>query len=124
MGLVTFRSLTPHSGGCKHLSPRLHWSWRTMYEGRPIAIVDARLQGGGGVAWRIGRRPGHYAVNWLRNVRGWADRIIGGPGLHRGRRDPHRIAVRGVIDFWRVSRLEPDIRLHLRAETELSGEAL
>lgn len=41
MGLVTFRSLTPRSDGSERLGSRLHWSLRTVYEGRPIIIVNA-----------------------------------------------------------------------------------
>jgi hypothetical protein len=73
---------------------------------------------------RIGGRQGYYAANWLWRVRGWIDRIVGGPGLHRGRRDENHVAFADAIDFWRVSRFEPEGRLQLRAEMRLPGEGL
>ena len=35
---------------------------------------------------RIGGANGWYACNWLWIVRGWIDRMLGGPGMSRGRR--------------------------------------
>ncbi|UCC32395.1 MAG: SDR family oxidoreductase [Phycisphaerales bacterium] len=100
------------------------WSRGTVYEDRRTIMVDAPPQRVFEAVCRIGGRQGYYSANWLWQVRGWMDRIVGGPGLHRGRRDPDRITVGSVIDFWRVSRLEPEKRLHLRAEMKVPGEAL
>jgi len=55
---------------------------------------------------------------------GALDRLVGGPGLRRGRRDPDRLAFGEALDFWRVTALETDRRLALRAEMKLPGEAL
>jgi hypothetical protein len=63
-------------------------------------------------------------VDWLWRVRGAIDRLLGGPGLRRGRRDPDRLAFGEAVDFWRVTAIEPDRRLALRAEMKLPGEAL
>jgi hypothetical protein len=52
------------------------------------------------------------------------DRLIGGPGLRRGRRDPEHLAFGEALDFWRVTAVEPNRRLELRAEMKLPGEAL
>jgi hypothetical protein len=57
-------------------------------------------------------------------VRGALDHLVGGPGLRRGRRDPDRLAYGDAVDFWRVSAVEADRRLALRAEMRLPGEAL
>lgn len=121
---VTLRNLTSHPVGSEHLGSRLHWSRCTAYEDHRTIIVDAPRQRVFEAVCRIGGRQGYYSADWLWHVRGWMDRILGGPGLHRGRRDPDRIAVGSVMDFWRVSRLEPERRLHLKAEMKLPGEAL
>lgn len=72
---------------------------------------------------RLGGRHGWYA-NWLWEIRGFLDRLAGGPGLRRGRRHPDSIALGEALDFWRVAALEPPRLLRLRAEMKLPGEAL
>lgn len=72
---------------------------------------------------RLGGEHGWYAGNWLWRLRGAIDRVLGGPGLTRGRKNPDRIAYGDALDFWRVVDLEPGTRLALRAEMKLPGEA-
>ena len=72
---------------------------------------------------RIGGARGWYSGALLWQVRGAADRVVGGPGLRRGRRDPERLSVGEPLDWWRVSDLEPDRSLALHAEMRLPGEA-
>jgi uncharacterized protein YbjT (DUF2867 family) len=71
---------------------------------------------------RQGGRHGWYA-NWLWQLRGFLDRLVGGPGLRRGRRRPDAIQLGEALDFWRVVGLEPPRLLRLRAEMKLPGEA-
>ena len=73
---------------------------------------------------RVGGGHGWYAADWLWRIRGWLDRLVGGPGLRRGRRDPEMVHYGEALDFWRVTGLDPDRRLALRAEMKLPGEAL
>jgi uncharacterized protein YbjT (DUF2867 family) len=73
---------------------------------------------------RVGGTHGWYAANWLWQVRGWLDRLVGGPGLRRGRLNPDRVAYGEAIDFWRVVGIEPNRRLALRAEMRVPGDAL
>ena len=73
---------------------------------------------------RLGGNQGYYAADWLWRLRGRMDRLIGGPGLRRGRRDPEHLAFGEALDFWRVTAVEPNRRLELRAEMKLPGEAL
>jgi uncharacterized protein YbjT (DUF2867 family) len=73
---------------------------------------------------RIGGGQGYYAADWLWRVRGWMDRLAGGPGLRRGRRDPETVAFGEALDFWRVTGIEENRRLELRAEMKLPGEAM
>jgi hypothetical protein len=73
---------------------------------------------------RVGGGHGWYAADWLWRIRGGIDRLIGGPGLRRGRRDPERVAYGEALDFWRVIGIEQDRSLRLRAEMRLPGEAV
>jgi hypothetical protein len=73
---------------------------------------------------RVGGGHGWYAADWLWRIRGWMDRLVGGPGLRRGRRDPEMVSFGEALDFWRVVGCEKDRRLSLRAEMRLPGEAL
>jgi len=73
---------------------------------------------------RMGGANGWYAVDRLWWLRGVLDRLAGGPGLRRGRRDPERLSFGEVVDFWRVIGLEPSRVLTLRAEMKLPGEAV
>ena len=41
-----------------------------------------------GVLQRIGGKTGWYYGNWLWRLRGFLDRMVGGVGMGRGRRDP------------------------------------
>ena len=72
---------------------------------------------------RIGGARGWYYANWLWRLRGLLDRLFGGVGLRRGRRDPDSLRVGDSVDFWRVEAMEPDRRLRLAAEMKLPGRA-
>jgi uncharacterized protein YbjT (DUF2867 family) len=81
----------------------------------PDAVFRAVCRVGGGHGW--------YAADWLWRLRGMLDRLVGGPGLRRGRRDPERVAYGEALDFWRVTGLVPDRKLELHAEMKLPGTA-
>jgi uncharacterized protein YbjT (DUF2867 family) len=72
---------------------------------------------------RLGGETGWLYLDWAWRVRGWIDRLAGGVGLRRGRRDPEVIRMGDAIDFWRVESVEPGRRLLLRAEMKLPGRA-
>jgi hypothetical protein len=71
----------------------------------------------------IGGEHGWYSFPLAWSVRGWADRLVGGVGLRRGRRDPRRLHVGEALDWWRVEELERPRSLRLRAEMRVPGEA-
>ncbi len=71
----------------------------------------------------LGGRRGWLYANWLWELRGALDRLIGGVGLRRGRRHPDEVRVGDAVDFWRVERVEPDRLLRLRAEMKVPGDA-
>lgn len=72
---------------------------------------------------RLGGQTGWLYLNWAWKLRGWVDRLVGGVGLRRGRRDAEAIRMGDAIDFWRVEAVEPDRSLLLRAEMKLPGRA-
>ncbi|MGQ9650644.1 MAG: SDR family oxidoreductase [Phycisphaerae bacterium] len=99
------------------------WSGGRVFIDRRTSEVNA----GAGAAYRaicrIGGGQGYYAADWLWRLRGWMDHLVGGPGLRRSRRDPEKVGYGEALDFWRVTGVEPDRRLELRAEMRLPGEA-
>ncbi len=72
---------------------------------------------------RIGGQTGWYSGNMLWQIRGAVDRLLGGVGLRRGRRDPVDLRVGEALDFWRVEAFEPGRLLRLQAEMKLPGRA-
>ena len=72
---------------------------------------------------RIGGATGWYYGNWLWQMRGWCDLLVGGIGLRRGRRDPEELRVGDAVDFWRVEAVEINRRLRFVAEMKLPGRA-
>lgn len=65
---------------------------------------------------RIGGSHGWVHANLLWKIRGFIDRVLGGVGLNRGRRDPNDLRVGDSVDFWRVENLTFNRELLLRAE--------
>ena len=76
-----------------------------------------------GVIEGIGGKRGWYYADSLWWARGILDRMVGGPGLRRGRRDPDHLREGEALDFWRVEALEPGGLLRLRAEMKVPGKA-
>ncbi|MFD8383152.1 SDR family oxidoreductase [Streptomyces sp. NPDC059679] len=71
----------------------------------------------------IGGENGWYSFPLAWAVRGWLDRLVGGVGLRRGRRDARRLRAGDSLDFWRVEEIERGRLLRLRAEMRLPGLA-
>lgn len=71
----------------------------------------------------IGGNRGWLYMNWAWRIRGMIDRLCGGVGLRRGRRDADSLRVGEALDFWRVEAVEPDRLLRLRAEMKVPGKA-
>jgi uncharacterized protein YbjT (DUF2867 family) len=71
----------------------------------------------------IGGEHGWYSWPLAWQVRGWVDRVLGGAGLRRGRRDPQHLRPGDALDFWRVEAIVPGRLLRLRAEMKLPGLA-
>jgi uncharacterized protein YbjT (DUF2867 family) len=74
--------------------------------------------------WSIGGKNGWYYGNWLWVIRGFIDKLFGGVGLRRGRKNQDEISPGEALDFWRVLIADKkEKRLLLFAEMKLPGEA-
>jgi uncharacterized protein YbjT (DUF2867 family) len=72
---------------------------------------------------RLGGDTGWLYMNWAWKLRGAFDRLIGGVGLRRGRRDPTLLRQGDAVDFYRVEQLQPNELLRLKVEMKLPGDA-
>jgi uncharacterized protein YbjT (DUF2867 family) len=82
----------------------------------PAAATFAEIE-------RLGGTVGWPFANRLWRLRGWMDRIVGGPGMRLGRRDPQRVRVGDAVDYWRVEALRRPGLIRLRAEMKVPGRA-
>ncbi len=87
------------------------------------AVAEASIDDVWRVVSAIGGSNGYYFADALWKIRGHLDRMAGGTGLRRGRRDPDNVVVGDAIDFWRVVAMEPGTRLSLLAEMKVPGSA-
>jgi uncharacterized protein YbjT (DUF2867 family) len=71
----------------------------------------------------LGGERGWLYLNWTWQIRGWLDKLVGGVGLRRGRRNPDDIRAGESLDFWRVETVEKDHLIRLRAEMKVPGKA-
>lgn len=71
----------------------------------------------------IGGDNGWYSLPIAWAARGFADKLVGGVGLRRGRIHPEKLRVGEAVDFWRVERIDHGSFLRLRAEMKLPGLA-
>jgi uncharacterized protein YbjT (DUF2867 family) len=99
------------------------WAGGAVYTDRRTVTVAAPPAAVFAAVCRIGGGHGWYAADLLWRLRGAIDRLAGGPGLRRGRRDPDEIAYGDALDFWRVIGVTAGSELRLRAEMKLPGEA-
>jgi hypothetical protein len=110
------------------------WAGGTVYLDEREQDCGAAPDALWSVVTGIGGSRGWYSFPLAWSVRGWLDRIVGGVGLRRGRRDPNRLHVGDALDWWRVEEIddgdaggavpEPGVRLlRLRAEMRVPGRA-
>ncbi len=71
----------------------------------------------------IGGDNGWFDFDFLWELRGIIDKLIGGVGLKRGRRSQCDLRISDCLDFWKVVDLQKDERLLLYAQMKLPGEA-
>lgn len=71
----------------------------------------------------LGGDKGWLVWAWAWKIRGLLDRLMGGPGLRRGRRHPVELLPGEAVDFWRVEEVQRPETLRLRAEMKVPGRA-
>lgn len=71
----------------------------------------------------IGGEHGWFDYGYLWKLRGIIDKVIGGVGLKRGRRNQSTLRVGDSLDFWKVVDIKKDERLLLFAQMKLPGDA-
>jgi len=71
----------------------------------------------------LGGRNGWYTYDWLWRVRGALDKLLGGPGLSRGRRDAKTLRLGDSLDFWKVADFRDGRRILLANQMKVPGEA-
>ena len=101
-----------------------HWAGGTILEDGRRIVMAASLEEVWSVVSRVGGSTGWYYGDWLWQLRGVLDRLVGGVGLDRGRRNANELQVGDALDFWRVASLERPRRLLLVAEMKLPGQAV
>jgi uncharacterized protein YbjT (DUF2867 family) len=94
----------------------LNFEHRQLTVSAPAGVVYCVFAGLGGTR-------GWLYLNWVWHLRGLLDRLVGGVGMRRGRRDPNDLRAGDALDFWRVEAVEPDHLIRLRAEMKVPGRA-
>lgn len=89
---------------------------RLKIKGDPATVLNRVFSIGGETGW--------YYADWIWKVRGFIDRMAGGVGLRRGRRNATELNPGDALDFWRVLIADREkMRLLLFAEMKVPGEA-
>ena len=99
------------------------WAGETIYRDHREKIVETSKANLWKSVEQIGGEHGWYGADFLWLARGVIDRLFGGVGLRRGRRNPDTLRIGDSLDFWRVENLEPGVTLKLYAEMILPGKA-
>lgn len=73
-------------------------------------------------ACEVGGPNGWFKYNVLWKIRGFLDKITGGYGLSRGRRQPRDLRLGDAVDFWKVADIKEGKRLLLYAQMKLPGQ--
>ena len=96
----------------------------------PAVISDEQVRrshADAGALWStavaIGGRQGYPMLDPLWQVRGWFDRLVGGPGLNRSGPTAGDVRVGDRLDFWEVVELDTGHRVRMRALMKVPGVA-
>jgi len=99
------------------------WAGGDIYVDDRSRPVDAPPEALWEVIEGIGGDSGWYSWGLAWRVRGWLDKLFGGPGLRRGRRSPYDLQIGDAVDWWRVEEILDQELLRLRAEMRVPGQA-
>ncbi len=107
-----------------HLFQRLAVPTYGVMHDRRIVQIEGDAQRVLNKVFSIGGDTGWYYADWIWKVRGMADKMAGGVGLRRGRRNATELNPGDSLDFWRVLLADREnMRLLLFAEMKVPGEA-
>jgi len=95
----------------------------TIFRSSYRAVLPCRPETVWPIVANLGGSRGWLFANPLWRLRGLVDRLIGGPGLRRGRRDHDTLRNGDALDFWRVLQVDAPTKLTLLAEMKLPGQA-
>ena len=82
------------------------WAGGTVLEARRTREIKAPQDTVWATITQIGGKRGWYSASWLWKVRGTLDKLFGGVGSMRGRRDDKKVQVGDAVDFWRVKTID------------------
>ncbi|PXV68196.1 uncharacterized protein YbjT (DUF2867 family) [Dysgonomonas alginatilytica] len=112
-------SQTLYEGIAKHISVPTMGCFKDVKKAKLIDPETALNN-----IFSIGGNQGWYYADWLWKIRGATDKLFGGIGLRRGRKNDTDISAGESLDFWRVLVADRDKKhLMLYAEMKLPGEA-
>jgi uncharacterized protein YbjT (DUF2867 family) len=86
---------------------------RSLHIHAPAEAVFAILS-------EMGGQKGWLYLDWLWRLRGWIDRMLGGPGM-RGRSSNSELQIGDIIDFYRIDALTPGQMVRMKAELNTPG---
>ncbi|MFC9947775.1 SDR family oxidoreductase [Streptomyces pratensis] len=99
------------------------WAGGSLYQDERQLPVGTPRESLWKVVEAVGGGNGWYSFLLAWAVRGWLDRLVGGVGLRRRRRDAEHLRVGDSLDFWLVEEIGPGHLLRLRVEMRLPGLA-
>ncbi|TQC43467.1 SDR family oxidoreductase [Rhodococcus sp. WS4] len=120
---TTWASASPVGAPSDPLPSDPDWAGEIVYTDERTKDCEADADTLWSVVESIGGENGWYSFPLAWSVRGWLDRVVGGVGLTRGRRNPKQLNTGDPLDFWRVERIERGTLLRLRAEMRAPGGA-
>lgn len=120
---TTWRNAQVHGAPADPLPSDPEWAGHTVYTDSRAVTTTASAEALWSVVESIGGANGWYSLPVAWAARGWLDKVAGGVGLRRGRRDPSRLVVGDALDFWRVEHIDRGRFLRLRAEMKVPGKA-
>lgn len=100
-----------------------HWAGGTVYQNIQQVESSASADSVFATVSGVGGARGWYVANSLWALRGLLDKLLGGVGMRRGRRDADELRVGDALDFFRVEAIDPPHLLRLRAEMKVPGDA-
>ncbi|MDH6533256.1 uncharacterized protein YbjT (DUF2867 family) [Aurantimicrobium minutum] len=99
------------------------WAGHRVYIDLKQRDCDAPVEDLWALIEGIGGENGWYSLPIAWAARGFADKLVGGVGLRRGRINPVHLRVGEAVDWWRVERIDHGSFLRLRAEMKVPGLA-